>query len=464
MAEPILYAIVKDGRPWVDELMHSALLKYIPSCTFIDSLNQLPTPNARVLQFADGENFSFEHVRSHPQSSLLNSYTCNSALTRKSHLSDTISQWTAKNPTSLLKTHFLPSVNFELVYAQCLDEALQEAFEIHHLFKQNENKDAEEREWWILKPSMLDGGMGIGLFSTMEELRWIFQDVYTDEDGGGDEEHDDEEYDYCGDEEYDDGDEEHDNGDDEEYDGGDDEEDDEQDDSSTGTQTGLPLGGVGKGRIVESRIPTSNIREFTAQPYIHPPLLLPGQQRKFHIRTYVVSSGWLQVYVYVGMAAIFAPKAYCSPGYSTDLGSHLTNTNLQGEKQRFWDLPSQGPEDGWKEKVFEQICRVTGDTFEAAARTKPSEFQMMPNTFELFGVDYMVDATGNVWLLEINAGPSFKPKGGDLDDLTRGLFEGLVEVAVCSFFFPTKKENQKSGKEDIQRAMLQVLDIDLRVR
>jgi tubulin--tyrosine ligase len=32
-------------------------------------------------------------------------------------------------------------------------------------------------------------------------------------------------------------------------------------------------------------------------------------------------------------------------------------------------------------------------------------FQTLPNAFELFGVDFLVDANGDVWLLELNAYP-----------------------------------------------------------
>jgi D-alanine-D-alanine ligase-like ATP-grasp enzyme len=35
-------------------------------------------------------------------------------------------------------------------------------------------------------------------------------------------------------------------------------------------------------------------------------------------------------------------------------------------------------------------------------------FQTLPNAFELFGVDFLVDANGDVWLLELNAYPDFR--------------------------------------------------------
>jgi len=46
------------------------------------------------------------------------------------------------------------------------------------------------------------------------------------------------------------------------------------------------------------------VREWVVQRYIHPPLLIRG--RKFHIRTYVLCTGDLDVYVWKDMLLLFA--------------------------------------------------------------------------------------------------------------------------------------------------------------
>ncbi|KAI4141746.1 MAG: hypothetical protein L6R39_005192, partial [Caloplaca ligustica] len=51
---------------------------------------------------------------------------------------------------------------------------------------------------------------------------------------------------------------------------------------------------------------TSQLRHFVVQPYIHPLLLPEHQNRKFHIRTYVLCVGALRVYIYKEMLALFA--------------------------------------------------------------------------------------------------------------------------------------------------------------
>ncbi|KAI5298446.1 Aminolevulinate dehydratase, partial [Ascosphaera pollenicola] len=171
--------------------------------------------------------------------------------------------------------------------------------------------------------------------------------------------------------------------------------------------------------------------------------------RKFHIRTYVLAVGSLRVYVFREMLALFAEKEYKEPWDASsidDLTRHLTNTCIQdtaglptyNSVKRFWSLPDDAPgvtKPDWKHHVYEQICCVTGEIFKAAARGMLVHFQTLPNAFELFGVDFLVDHTGNAWLLELNAFPDFKQTGDELRDRVVGkLFEAVVDAAVKPFF------------------------------
>jgi tubulin--tyrosine ligase len=340
------------------------------------------------------------------------------ALIRKHFLSATVDNWVAKNPGSILKTHVKRSEAFEVDYAEFLDDALVEAFELRDSLERNEDRSEEEREWWILKPSMSDRGQGIRLFSTMEDLQGIFDGWEEDMPDTDDEEE-------------------------EEGDGDDEKEGD--------------------------GIMTSHLRHFVAQPYIDPPMLLKEMEnRKFHIRTYVLAVGGLKVYVYKHMLALFAGKSYTPPYTSNDdeldLDAHLTNTCLQGpgarpdSVARFWDLPlpQQSSAEKIHDDIFSQICEITGDIFEAAARTMMVHFQPEENAFEVFGVDFMVDAKGTAWLLEINAFPDFKQTGEDegLRDVVAGFWRGVVGVAVGGFV---------GGKEEVEgdADMVLVRNVDL---
>lgn len=407
----------------------------------------------RILQITPYEAIDWDFAEAHPRTCLVNSYMLRKALIRKHYLAATVAHWTSKRPASALRRHVVQhSEAFELDYAEFLDDALVEAFDLRASLERNaaklesggdggggndnDNEDEDDLEWWILKPSMSDRGQGIRLFCTMDELQAIFDEWEEDQP-----------------ESDDDGDED---GDGSEGDGNAATRDDGERDYIT----------------------ASHLRHFVAQPYIHPPLLLPGDGRKFHIRTYVACIGSLDVYVYRQMLALFAGRPYTAPKRSSTsnsataidtaatnsaagLESHLTNTCLQrsvgeGTVRRFWDLDLEA---GRKEQVFAQICDVAGELFEAAARGMLMHFRPLPNAFELYGVDFLVDAAGRPWLLEVNAFPDFRQTGDDLKDLVAGLWEAVLERAVSPFFFGGGADgDHRDGDED---GLVHVRHVDL---
>ncbi|CAN9140468.1 unnamed protein product [Alternaria alternata] len=464
-----IYALVNYEDLYVQPLILAALKKRLPASAheFITSPSQLPSPSSRFLQWVQYESIDFDHLMEHSSSSLSNAYVIRKALIRKHYLSTTIANWITKYPDSVLKKHVKPSVEFEVDYAEFLDDALVEAWELKESWARNEELDGDEdeeeaakkKEWWILKPGMSERGQGIRLFSSEEELTAIFEEW--------DPESDDEE------EEEEDG--------DARSDAGASKADDREEEKDEG-----------------NGIITSQLRHFIAQPYIHPPLLLsppslatpsstssPETLRKFHIRTYVLATGALQVYVYRPMLALFAARPYVPPwdaalqeNREEAMKAHLTNTCLQDSGDRegsvglFWDLPETIPGQplnstsgktldvgkGWKDQVFSQILKTTSQTFEAAARGMSIHFQPLPNSFEIFGLDFMVGIEGNgelnTYLLEVNAFPDFRQTGDELSGMIEGLFEGVVNKGVAPFF---GLNVEQEGDDD----MVKVLDVDL---
>ncbi|KAH0542716.1 hypothetical protein FGG08_002951 [Glutinoglossum americanum] len=416
-ATPHIYALVSSLDTYIHPLLLSALHQHVPHLRFISSISELPTPQTPLLQYASYETLSFPHTLAHPATSLANAYVIRKALIRKHYLASTVRTWLSKHPGSILKDHVKPTVELELDYAEYLDEALAEAWELREAFERNEGKEAKEKEWWILKPGMSDRGQGIRLFSSEEELRAIFQgweDAMPDSDGSED-----------------------------------------GDGSSHVLESAVALP-----ERTDSPIMVSQLRHFVAQPYIDPPFLLPSVPRKFHIRVYAVAVGSLRVYVYREMLALFAAIPYQAPFSSVmpDLHAHLTNTCLQdgnreGSVERFWALGDAG--DAWKERAWEQICGVTGEIFEAAARGMVIHFQTLPNAFEVFGLDYLIDEHMNAWLLEVNAFPDFAQTGDELKSVVAGLFDSIIRIAVKPFFGLDIDEERDASR------IHKVLDIDM---
>ncbi|KAJ5135266.1 Survival protein SurE-like phosphatase/nucleotidase [Penicillium bovifimosum] len=398
--QPSLYSLIDCDDPYVQQMVERALTRRLGSASKrVSSVSELPDSSSPLFQYREYERLDFEHIMSHFSTSLSSAYIIRKALIRKHYLSNTVANWISKHPDSILRKHFKPAFDFELDYAEFLDDALLEAYELNDSLAKNAERPDSEKEWWILKPGMSDRGQGIRIFNSEDQLREIFEEWEEDSD------------DESGSEK-------------------------EEDDEAEG------------GASLDTGIVTSQLRHFLAQPYIDPPLLLPSSSnRKFHIRTYVLASGSLKVHVFKEMLALFAAKPYCAPHEEddvADLARHLTNTCFQeggssneGSVRRFWDLDHHVPglSADWKEKIFDQICAVTGEVFEAAARGMMIHFQTLPNAFELFGVDFLVDSNGDTWLLELNAYPDFAQTGEQLKEVVVGrLFEEVVDVAVKPFF------------------------------
>ena len=388
------------------------------------SLDELNT-SQRSLQIGPYEQLEFEYALERPKDSLLCAYIIRKALIRKHYLSNTIANRVVKHPRTSLANHFKPCVHFEVDYAEFLDEALVDAWDLSESMTRNiALEQDDEREWWILKPGMSDGGNGIRLFSSFEELRSIFEEWDEDE-----------------------------------------EEEDEDQDSDSGSAIATNFSQTEHNSTGGTM--TSQLRHFIAQPYIDKPLLLESyNNRKFHLRVYVLAVGALKVYVYSEMLALFAAKSYSPPTHETDevdLSQHLTNTCFQDEAtratsvHRFSTIVSSGLPADWQKHVFEQVCEVTGEVFEAAAREQMIHFQAIPNAFEIFGVDFLVDADLNVWLLELNAYPDFKQTGKELQNVViGGLVEEVVNVAILPFFDESSSEARRATER-----MVLVRDIDL---
>ncbi|KAF9739919.1 hypothetical protein PMIN06_010023 [Paraphaeosphaeria minitans] len=445
-----IYALIAYEDPYVQPLIVAAVQRCFPPGTIqlITSLDDVPSKFSRLLQWVQYESIDFEHLLSQPSVHLANAYVIRKALIRKHYLSTTVANWVAKHPASALVKGWKQGVEFEVDYAEFLDDALVEAWELRESWARGEGG---KREWWILKPGMSERGQGIRLFSSEEELTTIFE--------GWDPESDDEE------------------------------EDEDEDEDARSDAAGEEEKDVDDG----DGIITSQLRHFVAQPYIHPPLLF--QNRKFHIRTYVLATSALRVYVYKPLLALFAARPYSAPsstafedGDAEDaLRSHLTNTCLQDTGERegsvglFWDLPDSIPpqpsfsddEDAikefdipldatWKSVVFARVCSITGEVFEAAARAMSIHFQPLPNAFEIFGLDFMVgrepDGELRTYLLEVNAFPDFRQTGDECKGVVEGLMESVVRTAVVPFFDAEKKMEVGDGEDG---GLVKVLDVDL---
>lgn len=296
------------------------------------------------------------------------SYIYRKALIRKHYLANTVHHYVTKNPQSILKKAVPESYQLEVDYAEFLDDALDDAYELREEINQGD-------KLWILKPSMSDKGQGIRIFRTVDQLQDIFNSF---EEGSDDEEEED------------------------------------------GDNNGIIL---------------SQLRHFIVQEYKSDPLLLkPYDNKKFHLRTYVVCLGDLKVFVYKNILTLFAGSPFKLPTDAEEeeegisMEGHLTNTCLQeGDNPLvvpFWKLQDVSTSE--KTEIFDQICDIVKELFTAATSVDKMNFQPMNNAIEIFGIDFLVNRDSSVNLLEVNSYPDFKQTGDDLKDVIYELFERTV--------------------------------------
>lgn len=385
---------------YIYEPLVKTILKHFPGNEILDTLQ--PMGEYYVFHYGDYEELDHERLMCDTKY-IANSYTYRKSLIRKHYLSNTIAMFQAKNPKSILNRAFPESFNFELTYAEFLDDMLDEVYELRCVLMENEEKLDKT---YILKPSMTDKGQGIHLFKTIDQLQTIF-DSFDEDDT-----------------------------------------DDEGDDTNAGM-------------II------SQLRHFVVQEYVSNPLLLPEyENRKFHIRTYVLASGQLSVYVYDRMLMLFSSEVYVDPTNIVevddegmmDMSGHLTNTCLQDQTDLkvVEELDKSTLSEEMRTNIVRQIRLIVADLFKAAVNVDRMNFQPLPNAFEAYGLDFLVsqdlDKDSGVTLLEVNAYPDFRQTGSELKELIDEFFDGII----CKSVIPLA-----GGKAESAPHLTEVLNLDL---
>lgn len=289
------------SAPLTRSLINNALRKVLPSLL----VNDTKLDSDKLLQWATYDNIDHESTLASPSTILSSSYIIRKALIRKHFLNRTIKVYVAKNPNSILSTSTPRTWDFEISFADELDELWQD-----DLYDLSIEMDNNPNQWWILKPGMADRGMGLRVFRTKEELAEILEGLDTASDQS-------------------------------DADG----EDLEDADGAMLSQL--------RHFVVQVSVSTQHwLSSSLAQNYLASPLLFdpvgsgsghkvsfdtpasetPHQFPQFHLRAYCVASGSLKVFLYNRILALFAANPFqrlsASDGLNAiDLAAHLTNTS-----------------------------------------------------------------------------------------------------------------------------------------
>ncbi|BGO99256.1 putative tubulin--tyrosine ligase pby1 [Rhodotorula toruloides] len=421
-----------ESQRYVVDSLRSAFAQRLPDWTFISQEDDLDGDKPD-LQFCDYDALNFDWTMD--ERTLLNSYVIRKGLIRKSNLAHTIALYLSKNPDSPLRRATPKTVHFSCSFADELDELLMDdLYEVEQSFAEAENGGQEK--WWILKAALADKGNGIRLFSSREMLEDIFREFEPESDDEEDEE--------------------------------------EEEEAQTEGMSRAAMFGA------DTRVDAMQLREWVIQEYISSPLLLdpaPNSNHrgtKFHLRVYVLAVGGLAVYVHHPFLALFASSPYSPPSLDDeaertgefDLSAHLTNTCLQtsvlGEEAPTVSVSTLqgmadkvilgGSHEGEKlgeeriAKIEEDVRETVAEVFKAAVGAG-SSFQVLPNAFEIFGIDLLVDDRFQVSLLEVNACPDFSQTGPELQSIVDHLFACTLDIAVKPFF--ARRDLTEPSQDDL---------------
>lgn len=196
-----------------------------------------------------------------------------------------------------------------------------------------------------------------------------------------------------------------------------------------------------------------DIKEWCIQQYIQDPYLY--NNRKFHIRVYVLCVGNLQVYVYNQMLCLIATTEYSNSNFENKY-IHITNTCVNQESNEF----NEDEQVKLLSEVFDsttdlqhiqsQINTTIQQTFECL-HTEPTYYVPLHNAYELYGFDFLVDSEMNVKLLECNASPDLAQTLDRLEYVIEDLLECTFELAVDKFFEQQLASTHTSQQSTMQR-------------
>ncbi|CAE7559933.1 unnamed protein product [Symbiodinium microadriaticum] len=159
------------------------------------------------------------------------------------------------------------------------------------------------------------------------------------------------------------------------------------------------------------------VLQRSIEPYLH-------DGRKFHLRALLLCVGDLTAHVHSDVRMLMATTAYREGSEdSMRADVHITNMGansaVSGYSEEAQNVGLQMLGEELAEKVFNQVLKVLGGTLANLRAAGRRHFFALPNCWELFGADFLIDCDGSAILLEVNPSPSLAMygKGASVQDL-----------------------------------------------
>lgn len=181
--------------------------------------------------------------------------------------------------------------------------------------------------------------------------------------------------------------------------------------------------------------------EHVLQQYITNPHLL-RDNRKYSIRHFMVLTNFAGAFLYPQGYFNVSMHPYAGNNVS-DLKSHLTNEHLYCNEPNVIQIPTVRFE--LHAGLYPQIKAILQMLTGALQQRFPEAFvPEKQRTFALFGMDFMVDVSGRVWLLEANHGPCFPVE--DEHPLQSYLYQEFWQAVIDCFVLPVANNSNLGSK------------------
>ena len=186
--------------------------------------------------------------------------------------------------------------------------------------------------------------------------------------------------------------------------------------------------------LIEAYAQSNIDKKAVVQAYISNPLLIEGTRRKFDIRAYVLILKSHEVYLYnEGLLRLASKPFSMNAQQLDDPYVHVTNNSVNKRNSikhgaienllwSEWDVKDS--KETWKSSIMPQLKHIAKVTFErcllqnADVLREIQRHKDVADSFELFGMDCIVDEKFKVWLLEVNHMPEIETSDAARADST----------------------------------------------
>nr|XP_013105800.1 unnamed protein product [Stomoxys calcitrans] len=199
--------------------------------------------------------------------------------------------------------------------------------------------------------------------------------------------------------------------------------------------------------------PIASKSRFVVQKYMERPLII--HQTKFDIRQWFLISNIqpLMIWMYKECYLRFSSQEYTLTNHHESV--HLTNHAIQKKytnngkrdkrlpNENMWDsysfqayLRQIGKQELWLERIYPGMRKA----IVAAILVSQDHMERTPNTFELFGADFMICENFYPWLIEINSNPDLGATTSVTARMCPQCLEDVIKVVI---------DRRNDGKADV---------------